>query len=151
MVKRSFFSNNAFLCALGFSCFVLSGSVLAKGDFSSSCEFNLVGSKIKGVCLDNEMVLHRTELDLDGYITNSNGNLQWQEGGNYSVTSVKCKIFGATLSCYCNDTNNTLQWSTINLDDMIYNNNGNLEYQKTSSLPAKPESPKPEPSEQIEP
>jgi hypothetical protein len=79
-------------------------------------------------CRDSEGTYHQSEIDLNSYITNNDGVLQWRPHGNFSANSKSIKLDGAVLKSKCQMENGTWLSSQINLDDKISNCNGKLIY-----------------------
>ena len=79
----------------------------------------------------------QTSIDLNRYITNDDGNLEWsREEGNYVDTAGACDITNSTngltyLRCDgVRSKNNEIRFATIVLDEHIENIDGQLQYYK---------------------
>jgi hypothetical protein len=79
-------------------------------------------------CRDSQGAYHQSEIDLNSYITNNDGFLQWRPHGHFRANSKSIRLDGAVLKSMCQRENGTWLSSQLNLDDKISNCNGKLIY-----------------------
>ncbi|MBF2017757.1 MAG: CVNH domain-containing protein [Rivularia sp. T60_A2020_040] len=117
---------------LAVACLNPLGKEALAGKFSRSCEdFALTGDSIlSATCKDRNANKRRTSLNLNRRIRNKNGYLT-TGGGNYVST---CKNIGwgrgVSLKADCRTYNGDWRYSTLNLDSIITNNDGNLTFDR---------------------
>jgi hypothetical protein len=67
----------------------------------------------------------RTRIDLNDGIQNYNGKLK--KGGHYAYSCRKCTLYGKqTLDCQCKKNGHYSSRTSINLGEIIKNNNGHF-------------------------
>lgn len=69
---------------------------------------------------------HKNVLNLNDLITNNNGNLEWQSGGNFAASSQNLRLEGKWLHCDSRRADGSWNKASINLDDKITNSDGHL-------------------------
>lgn len=71
-----------------------------------------------------------SQLDLNKYLTNNHGLLQWKKDGNFKANSrkIELKDDGRVLEAEVYDGESKWLWSWIRLDEMISNHDGRLVY-----------------------
>jgi hypothetical protein len=108
-------------------------------DFQQSCSGDaLSGSKLTSSCVASPEVNKSTQIDLNEKITNDNGKLTYisdpKSPGDFSGS---CKNFGlnatnfsktAMLTADCRRKDGTYLKSEVNLNDLITNNHGSLQW-----------------------
>ena len=99
------------------------------GGFYGLCANSIINSHyLISDCLDNKnQVNYSVSIDLDPYINNSSGELQW-EPKNYYETCTNYGLDGAILNAQCSTPNGGLNQTAINLNDHIASVNGELVY-----------------------
>ncbi|KZW02247.1 Cyanovirin-N [Exidia glandulosa HHB12029] len=107
-------------------------AVLAQGtNWSQSCSGGfLTGSgpslSLQAVCKTNSGANHTTTLGLSSCLGNSNGNLICQRGGAAFQSCGSCSLGVPNLTCNCPTTSGAGHTTTINTNNCIGNQNGNL-------------------------
>jgi len=72
-------------------------------------------------------VFQSSAIDLDSYIANHEGQLDWALGGNFVASSSNLQFNGAsTLQALCRTSSGSEVPASINLDDCIANVDGHL-------------------------
>lgn len=133
---------SVFFVALILSC----GIVNAEGGFANKCEdFQLATPNLKAKCpgihchasppptqlsSSNKQAtqVEQSVINLDNYVTNNDGNLQWKRGGGFSKTVSDCYLRGPVIHCSTRTIRGGWRSSELNLNERIANNNGNLVY-----------------------
>lgn len=115
--------------ALQFIKSILSG----RGNFSkTSYELKEKKGILYAICMTIDGKPSLLEFNLNDYIANINGNLDWLEKGNYSDSCTNCQVEkdlnNAYLVCDCPRRNGYMNKSRLNLDKRIDNHNGKLWY-----------------------
>ncbi|KAH7909425.1 Cyanovirin-N [Hygrophoropsis aurantiaca] len=101
-------------------------SVLA-GGFASSCSnYGVSGGELYGTCRRDDGSTGSTEINLNGCLVNSNGQVGCRKGGDYAATCSDCSFSGTTYTCECTNDDHKPVRSSVNLNDCITNDNGNL-------------------------
>jgi len=70
-----------------------------------------------------------SSLDLNPYIANIDGHLEWSWQGDYVDTTKNIELLGTYLQAECRNREGTYILSRINLDEKILNDNGVLKRQ----------------------
>lgn len=94
----------------------------------SSSHIKLEGTQLKAECKDRGGSYHGASFELNNYIANLDGKLQWQPNGNFNATSRNLSLDGATLKCQSKTRAGSWRDTSINLDEKISNFNGKLIY-----------------------
>lgn len=121
----------AFVCSLFLAFNLLVGNAWATGNFSQTCQnITLEGSDLTAECaqLDGYTYIPTT-LDLDDYIGNINGELQWGDHW-FSHTCESTRVEGNRLMGECEKRDGyTLESTFIDLDEYIANIDGELTFE----------------------
>src|SRR6516162_1438148 len=108
-------------------------------DFQQSCSGDaLSGSKLTSACVESAEVKKSTQIDLNEKITNENGKLTYisnpKSPGNFSGSCKNLHLNAtnfsktATLTADCKRQDGTYLNSQVNLNDVITNNHGSLQW-----------------------
>ena len=108
-------------------------------DFQQSCSGDaLSGSKLSSSCVESAEVKKSTQIDLNEKITNDNGKLTYisnpKSPGNFSGSCKNLHLNAtnfsktATLTADCKRQDGTYLNSQVNLNDVITNNHGSLQW-----------------------
>src|SRR5215469_13965648 len=108
-------------------------------DFQQSCSGDaLSGSKLSSSCVESGEVRKSTQIDLNEKITNENGKLTYisnpKSPGNFSGSCKNLHLNAtnfskiATLAADCKRQDGTYLNSQVNLNDVITNNHGSLQW-----------------------
>ncbi|NET85537.1 MAG: cyanovirin [Moorea sp. SIO1F2] len=118
-----------FLFTVAISFGVLANNAFA-GDFSRSCSVPHVSdSELCAYCYTANHDLNYTCIDLNPYIENLDGNLVWQPY-NFIETCQDTYISGESImNAKCQKRNGDLNETSIDLDEHIANDDGNLVYE----------------------
>ncbi|MDJ0718834.1 MAG: CVNH domain-containing protein [Prochloraceae cyanobacterium] len=118
------------ILVVGISFGLLSDSASA-ALFTKSCrDTNLNGATLSSSCKDRSGNYKSTSIGLNPFIGNSDGVLQWGSQ-NFSNTCEGIRLEGAgALFANCKRRNGSSNNTSINLDDRISNNNGNLTFDR---------------------
>lgn len=114
----------------------------ANGNFSQSCTitgFNAQDFSKTAVltanCRRRDGSIHYgASINLNNYITNRFGNLKWQSGGDFEESCYQIGLESqgtpspTFMSGFCYNENGYANGTSINLNENITNNNGNLQY-----------------------
>ncbi len=118
------------------------GKALATGQFSLTC-YNIQlyapnyskTAKLTADCRRRDGSIHyRTSINLNDYITNNNGRLQWQPRGDFQESCYDSDVetegsTGLYIRTFCLDRQQYPHEAYINLDEHIANINGDLIYE----------------------
>ena len=97
----------------------------------SSVDIVLDGSVLKAKCKDLEGSFQSSDINLNSYITNLEGKLDWALGGNFAATSHDLQFCGpSTLQAICKQTSGGEVLASINLDEHIGNIDGHLMFKR---------------------
>ena len=97
----------------------------------SSVDMVLDGSVLKAKCKDLNGVFQPSAIDLNSYIANHEGKLDWALGGNFAASSSNLQFNGAsTLQALCRTSSGSEVPASINLDDCIANVDGHLMFKR---------------------
>lgn len=120
----------ALLIAIAISFSAVVGQALA-GNFSLTCyDTNLSGSVLTSTCEEADgYTLNSSSIDLNPYIENIDGNLQWQPGNYWETCDSMEVIDSSIMSGYCKTRAQYWNQTGIDLDDHISNINGVLMYE----------------------
>src|SRR6516164_1985261 len=113
-------------------------------DFQQSCSGDaLSGSKLTSSCVASPEVKKSTQIDLSEKITNDNGKLTYisnpKSPGNFSGSCKNLRLNAtslsktATLAADCKEKNGSYLNSQMNLNDIITNNHGSLQWGRPGS------------------
>lgn len=122
------FMGNNFM-ALGFI-----NSILSKrGNFSKTSYFiEERNGRISAICMTIDRKPLQVDFNLNDYVANINGNLEWLQNGNYADSCTNCRVEkdgnDAYLVCDCPRSDGYMNNSRLNLDKRIDNKDGNLWY-----------------------
>jgi hypothetical protein len=120
-----------FFCAIFLTFNLLIGNAWATGDFSQTCEnINITGSTLTADCERANGGYQDTSIDLDRYIGNIDGTLEWGDR-RFSLTCNEVGLAGNNrlrAECERRDQRSYLG-SYINLDDHIANIDGRLKFE----------------------
>ncbi|KZW02253.1 Cyanovirin-N [Exidia glandulosa HHB12029] len=105
-------------------------SVLAQ-NFGASCNnIHLTGTgpsvSVQATCFLPNGTTKSSTLGLSSCLTNSGGSLRCARGGNAMQSCSGCTLSGTSLRCNCGDGKGGNPSTTIDLNQCIANNNGNL-------------------------
>jgi len=93
----------------------------------SSVEIELDGSVLKAKCKDLNDVFQPSAINLNSYIANLEGKLEWAPGGHFIASSSELQLFGTNkLQAMCQTSSGSKVPATINLDQNISNIDGHL-------------------------
>ena len=106
-------------------CYILE-AVTATGFSLSSIDVKLEGSKLKARCKDMEGLYHDSAIELNNYIENIDGFLEWQPNGNFIASSRNVVLAGTVLKCQSKNREGEWRRTSIDLDEQIFNSNGRL-------------------------
>ena len=100
--------------------------------FSQTARNAYLDSKfLKAYCRDREGTYQRSKINLNSYIANHDGKLEWAAGGNFAASCRDLKLDGSnTLKATCKKSNGHEVTSSINLDECITNIDGHLMFQR---------------------
>jgi hypothetical protein len=115
-----------------------------EADFQQSCGGDaLSGSKLTSSCVQSPEVKKSTQIDLNEKITNDNGKLTYisnpKSPGNFSGSCKNLRLNAtslsktATLAADCKGKNGSYLNSQVNLNDVITNNHGSLQWGRPGS------------------
>jgi hypothetical protein len=115
-----------------------------EADFQQSCGGDaLSGSKLTSSCVESSEVKKSTQIDLNEKITNDNGKLTYisnpKSPGNFSGSCKNLRLNAtslsktATLAADCKEKNGSYLNSQMNLNDIITNNHGSLQWGRPGS------------------
>ena len=97
----------------------------------SSFDIVLNGSVLMAMCKDFKGVFQSSAIDLNSYIGNHEGQLDWALGGNFAASSSNLQFNGAsTLQAMCRTSSGFEVLASINLDDCITNIDGHLMFKR---------------------
>lgn len=100
----------------------------AGGFYDSCAEIHVAENHLVGQCRDVRGDYYWSWLSLDLGIANNNGDLTWQPHGGYS-SSCDCIFTDLTyLNCACRRVDGSWKHATIDLNQMISNQNGVLAF-----------------------
>ncbi len=104
---------------------------LAIGNFSQSCsKITLDGSRLSANCSRSNGSVRRASIDLDQYIQNNQGQLQWLPNGNFNHSCKNIRLVNNhRLRANCSRSDGTTTDTSIDLNDRIENKQGDLQYQ----------------------
>lgn len=94
----------------------------------SSTDIKLEGSHLKARCKDRAGRYQDSAIELNNYIENIDGLLKWQPNGNFIANSRDVVLKGPMLECQSKTRNGAWRYTSINLDEKIFNYNGKLIY-----------------------
>ncbi|EME80814.1 uncharacterized protein MYCFIDRAFT_140484 [Pseudocercospora fijiensis CIRAD86] len=85
-------------------------------------------STLVAECADVNGHHHRTAIDLNDCLTNTNGSLHWARGGNFAASARHIQLFdnGNGLEAELGDGRGGWKHNRINLNERISNDNGRL-------------------------
>lgn len=87
---------------------------------------------ISAICMTIDGEPLQVDFNLNDYVANINGNLEWLQNGNYADSCTNCRVEkdgnNAYLVCDCPKRDGYMNKSRLNLDKRIDNINGNLWY-----------------------
>ena len=115
--------------ALGFITSILRG----RGNFSkTSYSIEEKNGIISATCVTIDGNSLQVDFNLNDYVANINGNLEWLQNGNYADSCTNCRVEkdgnDAYLVCDCPRSDGYMNNSRLNLDKRIDNKDGNLWY-----------------------
>ena len=113
-----------------------------RGDCSKTCSSIKVdrNGKLHAICKNYEKILVPTDFNLNEYIANINGNLEWSRKpeDNFAHTCKNCRVDfvingdayhgDAYLVCDCQRDDKSWNTTQLNLDERIDNTDGELRY-----------------------
>lgn len=94
----------------------------------SSSNLALDGTQLKARCKDRDGSYQYSSIDLNKYIVNTEGRLDWRPNGNFIASSRSVKLVGAVLRSECRTSGGDWIHTNIDLDEKIKNFNGKLIY-----------------------
>jgi cytolysin (calcineurin-like family phosphatase) len=101
-------------------------TLVPSGGFATSCSnISLSGSSLSATCQVGSQG-QATTVDLNGCVTNNNGNLQFATPGNYSGSCSGCSLSGTNLTCQCNPMSGPAKSTTIDINNDVSNCGGTL-------------------------
>ena len=93
---------------------------------STSTDIELSGTILNAMCQDSEGDYHNSNIDLDNYISNNEGKLEWG-GSSFSQSCSNINLNGTILSATCLNSEGEEFDSSIDLNHYICNNEGSLQ------------------------
>ena len=104
-----------------------------RGNFSKTSYYIKENNGILyAICMTIDGKPSRVKFNLNDYVANINGNLEWLEKGNYADSCTNCQVEvddnNAYLVCDCPRRDGSMNKSRLNLDERIDNQNGELWY-----------------------
>lgn len=94
----------------------------------SSRNIHLNGSILSAECCTADGEWTESQIDLDTYLGNINGAFEWGQE-NFSQSADNVQLDGVTLSAtLAMEDGESFADSTVNLDEHITNNNGELQF-----------------------
>lgn len=115
-------------CIVSFN--LLVDKAMATGNFSQTCkdiEFN--DSTLTANCRTINGTYEVSSIDLNPYIENVDGQLEWQPG-NFIATCNTSMIYGPILEAECKTRDQRFVSTEIDLDEHIANIDGTLKFEK---------------------
>jgi hypothetical protein len=99
-------------------------------DFLATCRnTRLSNTKLSAECKDTQQIYHHTSIDLDGFVSNHDGDLVISvDEGNFAKTckAIRLNRGNAVLSSKCRKINQQWKNTSLDLNQYIDNSDGRL-------------------------